>query len=236
MDFISHGLWSGIAAKALNQMAHARSSKNWASHKDSAGRASWRRPLFAVPRLSMGRMVFWGAFPDIFAFIPFFLWLLGNLLLGEVALSAMPRPSDMEPMPSGGAPIYRATAALYQFSHSLVLFLLSFLIAWLLFRRPLWEMGAWCLHIFLDIFTHSYNFYPTPFLWPVSLVKFNGVGWDHPWFLVLNYSAIALALLWLSRRKKSLPQTPFSQNFNSTDAGESSLSLIPKPVESSSPR
>jgi membrane-bound metal-dependent hydrolase YbcI (DUF457 family) len=90
---------------------------------------------------------------------------------------------------------------LYSISHSAVVFFAVFSIAFLIFRRPIWELGGWLFHILLDIPTHSYRFYPTPFLWPLSDWKFGGFSWATPWFLVLNYTAIIA--VYLFHRKKN---------------------------------
>ena len=65
-------------------------------------------------------------------------------------------------------------------------------------------MLGWGLHILIDIPTHSYQFYPTPLLWPVSSWKFNGFSWTTPWFIIVNYLAILLvyALLYILRKRR----------------------------------
>jgi hypothetical protein len=55
----------------------------------------------------------------------------------------------------------------------------------------LWILAAWGLHILIDIPTHSLALFPTPFLWPVSDFKVNGIGWDNPIILAID---IAMAL------------------------------------------
>lgn len=65
-------------------------------------------------------------------------------------------------------------------------------------------MLAWGVHILVDIPTHSYRFYPTPFLWPLSGWKFNGFSWGTPWFIVVNYGALLLTIWWLRQKKKKL--------------------------------
>jgi hypothetical protein len=52
----------------------------------------------------------------------------------------------------------------------------------------------------LDIPSHSRAFFPTPFLWPLSKVTFDGVDWTTPRVMVANYVALAIvyALLVLS--------------------------------------
>ncbi|HEY7531274.1 MAG TPA: hypothetical protein VH681_00670, partial [Nitrospiraceae bacterium] len=67
---------------------------------------------------------------------------------------------------------------------------------WLLLRRPLWGLSAWGLHVLVDIPTHSFAFFPTPFLWPLSTWKFDGWQWMTPTILVPNYVLLALLYAW----------------------------------------
>lgn len=66
---------------------------------------------------------------------------------------------------------------LYKITHSLVIFLAAFLAIWFIRRKPFWILGAWGLHILVDIPTHSFDFFPTPFLWPFSDFMINGIEW-----------------------------------------------------------
>ena len=36
-------------------------------------------------------------------------------------------------------------------------------------------MLVWPMHIIVDFFTHSLEFFPTPILWPVSDYRFDGI-------------------------------------------------------------
>lgn len=177
MDIFAHGLWAGAAFKAINRKIHPT-------------------------RIKVRLAVFWGVFPDLFAFTPGFLWLLWNVLSGNLSLSGLHRPSGVEPAPQDGHPMVHLTSTLYSISHSVIVFILIFGLVFLIFRRPVWELSGWLLHILMDIPSHSYRFYPTPFLWPVSGWKFNGYSWGQPWFMVLNYSAIIIAYLLLRKNKK----------------------------------
>ncbi len=83
---------------------------------------------------------------------------------------------------------------LYDITHSYIVFSVVFLLVWAILKRPLWEMTAWAFHIFLDMFTHSARFFPTPIVWPFSDTSIDGVPWSEPqifftnvFFLVLIY-------------------------------------------------
>jgi membrane-bound metal-dependent hydrolase YbcI (DUF457 family) len=79
---------------------------------------------------------------------------------------------------------------LYNITHSLIIFVLAFVLIWLVFRRPVWVVAAWGLHIVIDIPTHSLALFPTPFLWPISSFRVNGIGWDNP--IVLGIDIVLL--------------------------------------------
>lgn len=182
MDVFAHGLWAGAAAKAAN--------------KSSAIAGKIKRPL------KVWQAVFWGIFPDLFAFTLPFAWMFWNIAFGNLSFSDFPRPENVEPAARDTLLVFNLTAYLYNISHSLIIFVLIFALFWIVLQRPVWEMSGWLLHILVDIPTHSYRFYPTPFLWPISEWKFNGFSWGTPWFLILNYSAIILVYLVLRKKKR----------------------------------
>jgi hypothetical protein len=69
--------------------------------------------------------------------------------------------------------------------------------------RSLWiPLLGWWSHIVIDIFTHSQDFYPAPVLYPITQRGFDGIAWNTPWFMVLNYTALAITALWLWRNVK----------------------------------
>ncbi len=176
MDIFSHGLWAGAAYKAANKKL--------------------KKPL------SVRLAILWGVFPDLISFAAPFVWLAYGLVFGGMSFSDLPRPDETEPAPSDSLPIFRLISLLYNVSHSIIPFAVIFGVVFLVLRRPVWEMGGWLFHILIDIPTHSYRFYPTPFLWPLSDWKFDGFSWGTPWFIILNYTAIII-IYFLLRRKKS---------------------------------
>jgi len=144
------------------------------------------------------RKSFWLAFlfgvaPDLFSF--------GFVILGAVLahgfefLRGIGHPPDPAQIP---AYVYH----LYNVTHSLVVFALAFALVWLVRGRPLWEMGAWGLHVVVDIFTHTTAFFPTPFLWPLMSVQFNGRAWSDPVIFVPNVVLLVVlyaGFLWKHR-------------------------------------
>ncbi|HCX27792.1 MAG TPA: hypothetical protein DHI91_01485 [Candidatus Portnoybacteria bacterium] len=164
MDILAHGLWAGAAGRTVN--------------------------LKKKNPLKIWRMVFWGVLPDFFSFTPVFVWLFGSLLFGGKGLADFPRPDETEPMAPDTLPIFQLTNMLYNISHSLAIFLAVAGLIVFFVRRVPWEVGGWLVHILIDIPSHSYKFYPTPFLWPFSEWKFDGWSWGAPIFMIINYSLI----------------------------------------------
>lgn len=72
-------------------------------------------------------------------------------------------------------PIYAQN--FYNTTHSLIVFAAVFAAVWLIRKKPFWPLAAWALHILMDIPTHSYDLFPTPFLWPLSDFKVDGIPW-----------------------------------------------------------
>lgn len=180
MDIFAHGLWAGAAYKA----AKKETNKS----------------------LRISFAVFFGIFPDLFAFAPAFIYLLYQaIFLGE-GFSSFRQHADIESSTvAHQVPLFDLSNSLYNFSHSLIIFLAVFCLAWIFCRRPIWELGGWLMHILIDIPTHSYNFFPTPFLWPLSDFKINGISWGMHWFMILNYGSLLFLYVVLSRRGINFP-------------------------------
>jgi hypothetical protein len=65
--------------------------------------------------------------------------------------------------------------------------------------RSFWiPLVGWWSHIVIDVFTHSNDFYPSPVFYPVTMKGFNGIAWNEPWFVLLNYTVLAAVLCWVS--------------------------------------
>lgn len=94
---------------------------------------------------------------------------------------------------------------LYNVSHSMFVWLVTTVLASLFLKRIVWEMGAGILHIVLDIFTHTREVFPTPFLWPLFDVRIDGISWVSPIIMIPNIILLALVYGWfyLYRKKNS---------------------------------
>jgi hypothetical protein len=122
--------------------------------------------------------VWWAVFPDVLAFGP-------SIVAGIILLLIRGREAI-----SPGAPQVHLARSLYPAAHSLLVFALALAAVTVVVRRMVWEMLGWLLHILIDIPTHSYSYYATRFLWPVSDLQVNGVGWWTPWFWGVTYAAL----------------------------------------------
>jgi hypothetical protein len=137
-----------------------------------------------------------GMGPDLLAFGPFVILVL---------LGVAKRPNfSREPPDPNSIPHY--VYQLYNFSHSLIVFAILFAILWLILRRPIWVFCAWGLHIIFDIPTHSYRFFPTPFLWPVSGFEINGHSWATPEILIPNVLLLMILYVWFFLLRKNRSQ------------------------------
>lgn len=148
------------------------------------------------------RRSFWTAFgfgtlPDLFSFGLVFA--NGLLVHGLDFFNGLGHPPAPSLIPAYVYSLYNAT-------HSLVVFALVFGLVWLMRGKPLMELGAWGLHIAVDIFTHSEAFFPTPFLWPLSDLRVDGVPWSDPRIFFSNVLLLAALYAWFFlRRKRKAP-------------------------------
>lgn len=132
------------------------------------------------------RTACWAMFPDVLAFGPMVAAGLWALATGK----------------HGGHIHVNFGLPLYAMGHSMVVFAVVFGLAALAMRRLPVSMLGWLLHIVIDIFTHSYRFYATRFLWPLSDFRVDGIAWRTPWFWAATYIALALVylVLWKTGR------------------------------------
>lgn len=145
---------------------------------------------------------FWTAFtigvlPDFLTFFWPFTVLLYQAGFGKVNF-AMFEPPIKDTMP-------QYVHTLYNFTHSIFIFAVVFIIIWIILKRPALEMLAWGLHILMDIPTHSHIFFPTPFLYPFSSYTFDGLSWASQPFFTINWIVLILlyGYLFYRYRRKS---------------------------------
>ena len=76
------------------------------------------------------------------------------------------------------------------------------LVAWVACRAFWIPLLGWWLHIVIDVFTHSADYYAVPVLYPFTERGFDGIAWITPWFMVLNYAALTAVAIWLVTSRK----------------------------------
>jgi hypothetical protein len=152
----------------------------------AAAGTTWKR---AAATVSVRWVVWWTVFPDLLAFGPAF------------ALGLWLRLAGILPHAHIGLP-------LYNIGHSLIVFAAVAGLSSLIARRLVLGLSGWLLHILIDIPTHSYGYYATRFLWPVSDYGFDGVAWWTPWLMWCTYGGLAATYLlmwrkgWLTRARQ----------------------------------
>ncbi len=145
---------------------------------------------------------FFGVLPDLIAFSPAFIYFVFSGIIFT--------PSALLNARNSWTLNYAQKA--YNFSHSLVIFLLILGIVtaignWYFYTKDktedkanykiwfYWPLLGWALHIVIDIFTHP-DFYSTPFLFPLSNYRnHHGISWATPTFMAVNYTLLILVYI-----------------------------------------
>ena len=180
MDILAHSLWNTAGAKKLNDSLEKKGKQ----------------------KVSILWAAFWGIFPDIFAFGISSILSLVAVIFGNQKFSEL---SHHGPLIEGVDKSFDLAHFLYQFSHSFIIFAVIFGIVWFIFKKPRLAMLGWGIHIFLDIFSHSLQFFPTPFLFPISNYVFPyGIRWSGQIFMIVNYTSLLVVFLYFLFRKKKV--------------------------------
>lgn len=150
------------------------------------------------------RKSFWAAFsfgilPDLLVFgVPFAMRILGSLSGDGGGAWG---PPERTSIPSY---VYQG----YNVTHSLVVFAAAFAIVWIARKKPFIPMLAWPAHILLDMPLHTAEFFPTPFLWPISDFHVSGVSWGDPWIFFPNVALLAALYFWHFVIRKRMRRRP----------------------------
>ncbi|HEX3095637.1 MAG TPA: metal-dependent hydrolase [Patescibacteria group bacterium] len=158
----------------------------------------WTNAVFHVKYHKQRRLrylaAFFGVLPDLISFTPVFLYMI---LLGKVIT-----PELLMENKSG---VFNYALQSYQYTHSLVVFAVGLIIItavgnlYLYFKKGamyrfwfFWPLLGYLLHILIDIPSHK-GLYETPFLYPLSNVRFtHGLSWSDPTYMVVNYGSIVV--------------------------------------------
>jgi len=175
MDIVAHGLWTGAG------LVFARRHSAIATHTACATVAA-------------------AVVPDLVHALPLLTWALfeGHDAMALLHAYAVAAPGQEPSLPPW---VMAASHHLHCVAHSAVVALVVTLACvWALRAVPIALYGWWS-HIVIDVFTHSTEFYPAPVLYPLSDWTFNGVAWNAPAALLMNYLALAAAWAWLLRQR-----------------------------------
>ena len=172
MDILAHALWTG-AGLAL------------------AGRY---RPI--APPVAIATAVV-AVLPDVVQMLPILgWWLLGSGTFAELKTYAMALPGQGPVLP----PLVDFLSHhLHCITHSAIIAGAITLMLWVGTRTVWILLLGWWLHIVIDVFAHSAEYYPVPVLYPFTREGFDGVAWNEPAFIVSNYVALGAVYWWLVR-------------------------------------
>ena len=180
MDILAHALWAG------------------------AGVALLRRRSVVTARTGLLTVAL-AVLPDIPHLLPVLLWeMIADGTFAAVLGYAVAVPGQAPPV----APAVEFWSHhLHCIFHSAVVAGVVTALAWA-FLRKLWvPLLGWWSHILIDVVTHSVDYYPSPVLYPFTRAGFDGIAWNSPWFMVLNYLMLTgvYGWLWRSRRTVNVP-------------------------------
>lgn len=164
------------------------------SHGLWGGIAFGRKKKFIIAFL-------FGILPDLLAFGPFFLYTKLNGIYFH-------RKPPLEIVPTW-------VFVIYDLGHSLILFCLIYFIIRKINKEISFCCLAWLLHILFDIPTHSAEYFPTKFLYPVSNFYIDGISWSSPiiWYpniilLIALYSVFIFSILTRKRKQNVEGRNP----------------------------
>ncbi len=129
----------------------------------------------------------WGIMPDLLAFgIPFSLAIFSGSIDHHAKLAG-----------------FDIAQAVYPYTHSLIIFCAVMFGVYVIRRKWYLPMLGWGFHILLDIPFHTRDFFPTPFLFPVSSYTLPfGIVWGTP-LVWISIWVVGLGWLWLVFKRKA---------------------------------
>jgi hypothetical protein len=170
VDILAHALWAGIGV--------------------TLARRRWK-----VTRRTAVITVGLAVLPDVMHLLPIIAWwLFGDGTFAAIKAYAIAAPGEEPMLP----PLVNLWSHhLHCIMHSAIVAGAVTAMSWVI-TRSLWiPLLGWWSHIVIDVFTHSASFYPVPVLYPITERGFDGLAWNTPWFMVLNYLTLAIIVLWL---------------------------------------
>lgn len=138
---------------------------------------------------------FFGILPDLIAFGFYAPYVALKSIISGEAHPNFVRVGNNYHFVQTAVPDYIQT--LYNFSHSLIIFGLIFILIAILRRGRFWPvLLAWPLHILFDIPTHAKEFFPTPYLFPFDSPFLGLISWAKLPFLISNYAILVVIYVW----------------------------------------
>ena len=171
MDILAHTLWAGTGVALLSRHV-------------------------PIKRSVAAATIVLAAVPDVFQMLPVLgWWIFGSGTWDAVQAFAIAVPGQEPRMPALVALVSHHTHCM---AHSALVAGAVTLVAWRLRPWLLVPLLGWWSHILIDVFTHSADYYASPVLYPITQRGFDGIAWNTPWFMVMNYSALALVVLYVA--------------------------------------
>lgn len=142
-----------------------------------------------------------GIGPDFLSFGLFF-------ILMFLGLESFSNGNYFDPPQANAIPHF--VYALYNITHSLVIYGIFFALLWFSGKKRFAKLTlGWPLHILVDIPTHVTTFFPTPFLWPISNFSVSGIPWGRPIIFIPNVIVlVSLYSYWYFKNKKNSISAP----------------------------
>ena len=156
---------------------------------DTLSHALWGKGVFGY-RGKPYWSLFFGALPDLFSFGIFFIITFIDRLFNSTDFEKTDLPDWL----------YSS----YDVTHSMVIAFITIGIVYFFINKNFaFAMLAWPLHILVDFPFHTADFFPTPILWPIMDVKFDGVSWANPYVWFSNVAGIIILYIYRYRSRKS---------------------------------
>ena len=170
MDIFAHAMWAGTGVVAA-------------------------RRRWPVATRTLILTVILATLPDLFQLLP----IMGWWILGDAPLAALRDYAAALPGPDPSLPpmVSFLSQHLHCIAHSALVAGAVTWLVWVAIGSFWMPLVGWWSHIIIDVFTHSKDFYPSPVFYPITLEGFDGIAWNTPWFMVLNYAALGACALWL---------------------------------------
>ena len=178
MDIFAHALWAGAATVLAR--------RRWRISRRTAALTVAMAVMPDIPHLAP--IVGWSVFGDGSMAD---MWNYANAVAGQ--------------LPSAPQNVDTWSHTLHCVTHSAVVAGAVTVLSWL-WRRNFWiPLAGWWSHIVIDVFTHSIDYFPSPVLYPFTQAGFDGIAWNTPWSLAVNYGALAATwlALHLSRKRRA---------------------------------